>query len=131
VVPQIVTSTVTQDIHYKRSALTRALSVLLLTLIVYGTTVEAVHRHGSVGSKSTSTSSVSDSGSGKTQSLKLAGCNDCLICQLHQNFSSSLISIRSAITAVSVAVHYLDSTRPSTHSRTNAPQPGRAPPQAS
>ena len=131
VVLQTVTSAVTQNTHYKRTTFARALSVLLLSLIVYGTTVEAVHRHGSVGPESNSTSSVSDSGSAKTQGSKLAGCNDCLICQLHQNCSASLISIRSGIETVSVTVRYLESTRPAIHSQTNTPQPGRAPPQAS
>src|SRR4030095_2553540 len=130
-VRQMVTSTLTSTNHYKRSGFARALTVLLLALIVHGTTVEAVHRHGNVSNASALTSSVSDSGSAKTQGGKLVGCNDCLICQLHQNFSASLINIRSGITPLRVSVRYLESAPLTVQSQTNTPQTGRAPPQVS
>src|SRR6266513_1238354 len=71
-----------------QAAFARVLSFLLLSFIVYGTTVEAAHQHGNLfrGRDVAGSTSVSNLGSGTTRSTNLSGCADCLICQLHQHF---------------------------------------------
>jgi hypothetical protein len=125
-----MTSKQTLKSHHERSAFARALSLLLLVFVVYGTTIEAVHRHGNpAGNRSATSSSVSDTETEKTLGLKLAGCNDCLLCQLHQNFSTSLISARCGINPPRLHVQYRETVRVGFQSQTFTPRTGRAPPQ--
>ena len=72
----------------------RWLNVLLVVFILYGTTVEAAHRHGRILPSSSSASAQLDSEHSKGLGSSKTGCNDCLICQLHQNFSTTLIALR-------------------------------------
>jgi len=72
----------------------RTLGLLLIAFIFYGTTVEAAHRHGRILEPSAGVSSVTDPATADTSSRSRIGCHDCLICQLHQNFSTGLISIK-------------------------------------
>jgi hypothetical protein len=79
-----------------RSAFSRGLGLLLLAFILYGTTVDAAHRHGQVlplraGADVTS---LSHSEQPANPAGKTTGCNDCLICQLHQNLNTTLITYR-------------------------------------
>jgi hypothetical protein len=111
----------------------RALSLLLLGFIVYGTTVEAAHAHGNLGGAriSAGSSSFSDPAAktkGKTNPLS---CTDCLICQLHQHFSASLISLPPSMSPPAFLVPFFHSATTAFHSQTNTPRIGRAPPQAS
>ncbi len=111
------------------SAFTRVLSLLLLTFVLYGTTVEAAHTHGNLPSASTVTgSSFSDPASETTVKTTLAGCGDCLICQLHQQFSATLISVPLNQSQSSLKSRFFNSTTVFIRSRTNTPQRGRAPP---
>ena len=87
--------------HQKRltrhSILSRLVAGLLLVFVIYGTTIEAAHRHGRIFnselSKSTSITSDDD-----TQGLagSSRSCAECLICQLHQHFSASLVTVRDS-----------------------------------
>jgi len=78
----------------RHAAVSRVLSGLLLVFVIYGTTIEAAHRHGRIlnsHSTATAASTNTDDGSvGKSAS----SCTECLICQLHQHFSTSLVSVR-------------------------------------
>src|SRR5689334_12553220 len=76
------------------AAFSRGLGLLLVLFILYGTTVEAAHRHGLPTSVSSHAGSAVEPDSGSATSTSKPGCNDCLICQLHQNFSATLISIK-------------------------------------
>jgi hypothetical protein len=70
----------------------RVLSFLLLALIVYGTTIQAVHKHGTnlgAGEPSQATF-LADPKPSEKSSGAVVGCSDCLICQLHQSFSATL-----------------------------------------
>lgn len=87
--------------HYPASAnqhnrIRRVLSFLLLALVLYGTTIQAVHRHGSVivGDNSSATSVLEYSRPDANSSATPGGCDDCLICQLHQSFSATLVTHR-------------------------------------
>src|SRR5882724_1116056 len=128
----MLTSTLTANGFTKRSRFSRALSLLLLVLIVWGTTVEAAHRHGSVSltNQTVGTTSLSDPGTARIPKLNLAGCGDCLICQLHQNFSTTLITVRSDATTSRLRASYSEIRPVVVHSRTDTPQTGRAPPLA-
>jgi hypothetical protein len=110
----------------------RAVGLLLVLFIFYGTTVEAAHRHGVAAPHSNSTVSVTnpDSGTSSTSNVK-PGCSDCLICQLHQNFSATLISIKLNDAAPITRVTHARRFDPvPIRSTANSPQSDRAPPQA-
>jgi len=114
----------------KHGVFTRALSFLLLGFIVYGTTVEAAHTHGNLRAPNSAVagSTFSDPASETKAPNSLLNCNDCLICQLHQYFSASLISVPPSIVSSSLRCRFSNFTAVSVSSETNAPRRGRAPP---
>jgi hypothetical protein len=110
--------------------LKRGLGLLLLIFVVYGTTVEAAHRHGRVAQAAHSAVAFEQTGSTNTNTKTLPGCSDCLLCQLHQNFSATLISVKPVAEPL-VRQTYTPQLDPvSISSTTHRPQSGRAPPQA-
>jgi hypothetical protein len=81
-------------INNQSATFSRWLNVLLVVFILYGTTVEAAHRHNRVlPSPAGATSQVDNEQTTDLASNK-TGCNDCLICQLHQKFATTLIALR-------------------------------------
>src|SRR4026208_2562082 len=79
----------------QHSAVARVVAGLLLVFVLYGTTIEAAHRHGRVfKSDQTQSTSVSANESAKGSAGSFKSCAECLICQLHQNFSTSLVNTR-------------------------------------
>src|ERR1044071_1852299 len=113
------------------ASLKRGIGLLLVLFIFYGTTVEAAHRHGVAAPQSNSATSVTTPNSGASStSTANRGCSDCLICQLHQNFSASLISFKLNVAPLA-RVTYAQTFDPvSIGSTAHSPQSGRAPPQA-
>ena len=112
------------------ASMKRGLGLLLLVFIVYGTTVEAAHSHGKVGPPSNAAVAFEPAGSTSTKTTTQPGCSDCLICQLHQNFSATLISVKPVAEPL-VRQTYTPQLDPvSISSTTHSPQSGRAPPQA-
>jgi hypothetical protein len=105
----------------------RVLSLVLLAFVLYGTTVETAHRHGRI-LTSADTTSASGSGSSNGFAGNISGCNDCLICQLHQSFSTAVINIRSCDAPELVRTKYFSTATVPLNSRSNIPQSGRAPP---
>src|SRR5690242_6393684 len=81
-------------LHNRGAAFTRWLSLLLVVFILYGTTVEAAHRHGFTLPSASSTATQVVNEQSQNLSTNKTGCNDCLICQLHQNFSTTVIVLR-------------------------------------
>jgi hypothetical protein len=77
-----------------RSAFSRSVGLLLIALIFYATTVDAAHRHGRVLPSGGDVASVTHSGQTANPAGTSTGCNDCLICQLHQNLNTTLIAYR-------------------------------------
>jgi hypothetical protein len=109
----------------------RAIGLMLVLFIFYGTTVEAAHYHGRALARNQHVnSSVADSGAGKNLTQTKLGCSDCLLCQLHQSFSSSLISVRANLQSSSQRVRVPQFVLTPVRSLTNTPQTGRAPPLA-
>lgn len=72
----------------------RWLNLLLVVFILYGTTVEAAHRHGPLRPSYAGANAQLDNEHDKNLGNAKTSCNDCLICQLHQNFSTTLIALR-------------------------------------
>ena len=114
----------------KQSAFSRALSVLLLGFIVYGTTVEAAHTHGNLiaANSAAASSSFSDPATETKTNSNLLGCGDCLICQLHQSFSATIISVPPSVVPTALRSRIFNLTAVSVASETSAPPRGRAPP---
>src|SRR4051794_14599595 len=81
-------------LHNRGAAFTRWLSLLLVVFILYGTTIEAAHRHGRTLPSTSSAAAHFDKQQAQTPSTNKTGCSDCLICQLHQNFTTTLIALR-------------------------------------
>jgi len=115
----------------------RGLAFVLLACIAWGATAEFTHHHGfqsqvsqrivSGSSADLATTEFQSSNSGRTSSRSRSQA-ECLICQLHQNLSSSEINqpslmgateSQSSFTATNIAVHL---------SEFNDTRRGRAPP---
>jgi len=112
------------------ASLKRGVGLLLLVFIVYGTTVEAAHRHGRVVPPSNPAASSFDKTGNTSTTPTTQGCSDCLICQLHQNFSATLISVKPFTESLVPQTYTPELAPVSIRSITHSPQRGRAPPQA-
>jgi hypothetical protein len=121
----------TKAIQNHSAGLKRWVSLFLLVFIVYGTTVEAAHRHGRVTASASNAASFTQSGSSSTTFNTTPGCSDCLICQLHQNFSATAISVKPVAEHLIRARYTRESIPVLIRSIANSPQSGRAPPPAS
>ena len=124
-----LTSMFTASFTKQRIRISRALSLLLVAFILFGTTIEAAHRHGRVLGQAPPTSfqvtPEKPDGSLKTNT----SCTDCLICQLHQQFTATLIPVRPDTTALNISVIRVRTDRVSVESHKYTPQSNRAPPQ--
>ena len=114
----------------RSTAFTRWLGLLLAFLILYGTTVEAAHRHGRVLSDRGDASLVDQDQTTSPVNGK-TGCSDCLICQLHQNFSTTLIVFRLVDPPKQVRIKAPDAIPPDVLFPLPGPTAGRAPPSIS
>ncbi|HKG47057.1 MAG TPA: hypothetical protein VKB02_10035 [Pyrinomonadaceae bacterium] len=84
----------TKTIQHNAATLRRGLGLLLVVFIFYGTTVEAAHRHGRIPPSPSHATALDNSEQTTTPLGSKVGCSDCLICQLHQNFNTTLIAFR-------------------------------------
>jgi hypothetical protein len=115
----------------QRTTFSRWLNLLLVVFILYGTTVEAAHRHGRVLPSSTNASAQLDSEHSKNLGNTKTGCNDCLICQLHQNFTTTLIALRLNDPPVQLPQRVVSIVPEDLLSQIITPLAGRAPPSIS
>jgi len=107
----------------------RGLASVLLLLVVYGSTVEAVHSHGGlVPARTAEARTVTQTNDPGQTTRQTSSHGDCLICQLHQNLANGLFQAQTlalrpltatTATPTSVALYY---------SHTAVPRRGRAPP---
>jgi hypothetical protein len=112
------------------ASFSRRLSLLLVLFILFGTTVEAAHRHGlSVATQSSATAQVDNTQTRNLNSNK-TGCNDCLICQLHQNLTTTLIALRLNDPPAQQPQRVTLVVQQDLLARIISPIAGRAPPQA-
>ena len=109
----------------------RVLSFLLLGLILYGSTLQAVHKHGAALSSQLEAVVISTPSPEDISTTGLQGCTDCLICQLQQSFSAPLVTHIDLAPPAAQTVGFLDtaSRRPSTF--VTISHSGRAPPSIS
>ena len=114
----------------RSTAFTRWLGLLLAVFILYGTTVEAAHRHGRVLADNRAASLVDQDQTTSPVSGK-SGCSDCLICQLHQNFNTTLIVVRLVDPPKQVLIKTPAAIPPDVLSPLIGPTAGRAPPSIS
>ena len=106
----------------------RVLSFLLLGLILYGATVQAVHKHGAVLPAQAEAVSVSTPAPEDSSTSGLLSCDDCLICQLQQSFSSTLVTYRDLDPPAAQTVGYFEAGTRSASSFVTIREGGRAPP---
>jgi len=109
----------------------RWLNLLLVVFILYGTTVEAAHRHGRILPSTASANAQVDSEHNKNLGNAKTGCNDCLICQLHQNFTTTLIALRLNDPPVQLPQRVVTIVPQDLLSQITSPSAGRAPPSIS
>ena len=109
----------------------RWLNLLLVVFILYGTTVEAAHRHGRILPSGASAHAQLDSEHNKNLGTSKSGCNDCLICQLHQNFTTTLIALRLNDPPVQIPQRVVTVVPEDLLSQIISPVAGRAPPSIS
>ncbi len=114
----------------ERSITSRTIAFLLLLLVVFGSTVEAAHRHGALSQldKSSLTTSVTNQDASTDLAGRSLRCHDCLICQLHQNFAATLVTAHTQGAALPSREQFLEAARIALQSRVNSPGRGRAPP---
>jgi hypothetical protein len=112
----------------QRANLKRGLGLLLVIFIFYGTTVEAAHRHGRVLPTGSNATSVADANHTPPLGGAKIGCSDCLICQLHQSFNTTLVSFRVADPPTQLRVQVIAALPRDVLSQVTGPTFGRAPP---
>jgi hypothetical protein len=109
----------------------RWLNLLLVVFILYGTTVEAAHRHGRIVPAYAGATAQLDNEHNQNLGTAKTGCNDCLICQLHQNFTTTLIALRLNDPPVQVPHRVVSVVPQDRRSQIISPLSGRAPPSIS
>jgi len=109
----------------------RWLNLLLVVFILYGTTVEAAHRHGRILPSRTGATAQLDNEHDKNLGTSKTGCSDCLICQLHQNFTTTLIALRLNDPPVRLPQQVAIAVPQDLLSQIITPAAGRAPPSVS
>ena len=108
--------------------LKRGLGLLLVAFIFYGTTVEAAHRHGRILPAPSSATALTDIEQQSTPLASKTACSDCLICQLHQTFNTTLVAFRIADPPKQVRINLTATLPLDVLSQIIGPTAGRAPP---
>ena len=117
-------------LHNRGAAFTRWLSLLLVFFIFYGATVEAAHHHGRTLPSTSTAAAHLDNEQTQTRSPNKTGCSDCLICQLHQNLTTTLIALRLKHEPPTQAPQQVTAVAPEALlSQIISPHAGRAPPE--
>ncbi|HKC64615.1 MAG TPA: DUF2946 family protein [Pyrinomonadaceae bacterium] len=116
--------------HTRHALPARLLAFVLLALVAYMTTAEAVHNHGNLSANRTATiesvaSRPSDASSSLDDSNSIA---DCLICQLHQNLSTTLFNPLPQVIAPQEQAAQTPAAAISYLSQSDTVRRGRAPP---
>lgn len=113
----------------RHCAVSRVVAGLLLVFVIYGTTIEAAHRHGRIfGSEQSTLASLASDDATKGVAGSSLSCAECLICQLHQHFSASLVTVRESNSVNKASGEIFDAHSDSIQSRSTTMRSGRAPP---
>jgi hypothetical protein len=113
--------------------LARLLACVLLAFVAYTTTAGAVHRHGSFAPDRllSSATAISPSGDADSSANESRSIGECLICQLRQQLSFSLLNALPQIVAPQNQTLRTPAVALSCFSRPESTQRGRGPPLAS
>ena len=123
-----VTSRTTLALTFRRAKCRRALSYLLLLLISYGATVEAVHTHGAVAPDRTGVPSISDAGQSQSSDKDHFQHSECSMCEFQQQLFDGLVNAPLFERTPLAEIAFV-STLTLFHSSTSTtPRSGRAPP---
>jgi len=117
-----------RPLQLRSAGFSRWLGLLLIAFIFYGTTVEAAHRHGRIILDDGDVAWLTHSDKSGNLASGQTGCGDCLICQLHQNFNTTLIAFRQNDPPASILCKTTTTATPDLLSRNISPLAGRAPP---
>ena len=125
-----VTSNTESSKSRRHAPLARTLAFVLLAFVAYTTTAESVHRHGRLAlvSSESSAAAVAPSGRAGSSVNDSPAIGDCLICQLRQNLSFSLLSALPQLVAPQSQTELSRAVALLSISRLEAPRRGRAPP---
>jgi hypothetical protein len=107
----------------------RALSCLLLLLLTFGVTTEAVHSHGSVAPHHSGVAAISDGG-GSDSDTNDSHHRECVICQLQQQLFNDIVHAPLFIVAPSIDIEFVSTLTILYSSSPNTRPSGRAPPLA-
>ncbi|MBA3768851.1 MAG: hypothetical protein H0W99_18100 [Acidobacteria bacterium] len=115
---------------------TRVLAFLLFAIIFHGATAEIVHQHGGLspalaGVVNTTQPAASDSGDADSPWNQTRTRSECVICQLHQHLSSTLLSVLPGIAPPSAQFAHSPADSSYYSSQDSTTQRGRGPPLAS
>ncbi|HKR01101.1 MAG TPA: DUF2946 family protein, partial [Pyrinomonadaceae bacterium] len=126
-----VTSNTNPAARLQNTLFARSLAFVLLAFVTYASTT--VHKHGSFTLAPTDGSSAAthfkDDAGAKANDSRSTG--ECLICQLRQQLSASLLGTLPQIAAPQAQAQPALATALPSASRFSTPQRGRAPPPAS
>jgi Protein of unknown function (DUF2946) len=129
-----VTSSSTRSATSRPNALLqRIMALVLLAFVAYVATAGVVHRHGglSVATHGSAAAAINPAGDAGSSANDSRAVSDCLICQLRQQLSFSLLNAPPLILAPPAQLARMPRAVLSCFSRTDTPQRGRAPPLAS
>src|SRR6266567_5237428 len=87
----MISRTTSLVLSRRRANWRRALGYLLLLLIAYGTTVEAVHSHGSVSLDRPGVAAISDAGGSDASDTGHSHHTECPMCQFQQQLFNGLV----------------------------------------
>jgi hypothetical protein len=107
--------------------LKRWIGFALVVFILYGTTVEAAHRHGRI-LPASGADSVANPEHTSSPATSKTSCGDCLICQLHQNFNTTPVAFRLLDPPASVIPKFDTALPRDVFSQATGIIAGRAPP---
>jgi hypothetical protein len=110
------------------AAFSRGVGLLLVLFVFYGTTIEAAHRHGRIAPSSGSATALDHPERTSTPLAGKSTCSDCLICQLHQNFNTTLITFRLVEPPIQPRVKPTATVPRDVLSQVTGPTSDRAPP---
>lgn len=128
-----MTSKTVSAARRRHAPLARLLALVLLAFVTYTTTAESVHRHGGLALEGAagSAAAVTSHGDADSTASDSPALGDCLICQLRQNLSFSLLSALPQLAAPQVKAELSPAVALLAASRFEAPRRGRAPPSTS
>ena len=107
--------------------LKRWIGFALVVFILYGTTVEAAHRHGRI-LPTSGVDLVANPEHTNSPASGITSCGDCLICQLHQNFNTTPVAFRFVDPPVSIIPRFISALPRDVFSQATGVIAGRAPP---